>query len=265
MIRIADLHNLRGKTALVTGGAGLLGFQIAEVLAENGANIIIASRNVTVCNEKCLELKNEFPNLNVLALPLDLTCGESIKNCIKGSVDAFGEIDILVACAWSGKKNSWDTINDEDWNHDIEVCLNGVFRLIKAATKSLKASKGVILNIGSMYGHVAPDYRLYEDVPQANPPSYGAAKAGVIQLTKYLASFLAKDGVRVNCISPGAFPFTEVIDQFPVFKQRLCDKNPMGRLGQAHEIKGAALLLCSGASSYMTGQNICIDGGWTVW
>lgn len=265
MIKISDLHNLQGKTALVTGGSGLLGSQIAEVLAEHGANIIIASRNLDGCKQKCDEIKAAFPSVKTAAIELDLTLPESIKSCVQSSLDAFGKIDILVTCAWSGKKNSWDSITDEDWNYDIEICLNGVFRLIKAATQALRDSKGVILNIGSMYGHVAPDYRLYEDVPQANPPSYGAAKAGIIQLTKYLASFLAKDGIRVNCISPGPFPFDHVIDQFPVFKQRLCDKNPMGRLGKAHEIKGAALLLCSDASSFMTGQNICIDGGWAVW
>lgn len=265
MIKLSDLNNLQGKTALVTGGAGLLGSQIAEVLAEYGANIVIASRNVKSCQETCDELKAHFPSIKTLATGLDLTDKVSIKRCIDTSVDKFGKIDILVTCAWSGKKNSWDSITDEDWDYDIEICLNGVFRLIKAATPALRDTKGVILNIGSMYGHVAPDYRLYEGVPQANPPSYGAAKAGIIQLTKYLASFLASDGIRVNCISPGPFPFEHVIDEFPVFKQRLCDKNPLGRLGKAHEIKGAALMLCSDASSYMTGQNICIDGGWAVW
>lgn len=265
MIKLSSLHDLTGKTALVTGGAGLLGYQIAEALAECGANIVIASRNIDACRAKCSELISEFPNIKVEAIPLDLTDKASITKCIADTVSSLGSIDILVTCAWSGKKNSWDTINDEDWDHDIEVCLSGVFRLIKAATNALKDSRGVVLNIGSMYGHVAPDYRLYEGVPQANPPSYGAAKAGIIQLTKYLASFLATDGVRVNCISPGPFPFEEVINQYPEFKERLCSKNPMGRLGQAHEIKGAAIFLCSDASSYMTGQNICVDGGWTVW
>ena len=265
MKKLENLFDLKGKVALVTGGAGLLGFQIAEALAEQGAKIVIASRDVKNCEAKCLELEETFPGVETFATALDLTDPDSIKNCIDSSLHHFEKIDILVTCAWSGRKNSWDTINDEDWNYDIEVCLNGVFRLIKAATQPLKQSKGVVLNIGSMYGHVAPDYRLYEGVPQANPPSYGAAKAGIIQLTKYLASFLAPDGVRVNCISPGPFPFESVINEFPEFKERLCAKNPMGRLGKPHEIKGAAAFLCSDASSYMTGQNICIDGGWAVW
>tara|TARA_R110002020_G_scaffold232883_3_gene444523 strand:+ start:10791 stop:11588 length:798 start_codon:yes stop_codon:yes gene_type:complete len=265
MKSLKSLFNLSGKTALVTGGAGLLGGEIADALAEQGANIIIASRNLAECKKKCEQLKNDYPDIQVDFCHIDLVEPESIKKCVSYSEEAFGNIDILITCAWSGRKNSWDTINDEDWDHDIEVCLSGVYRLIKASTNALKRSKGVVLNIGSMYGHVAPDYRLYEGVPQANPPSYGAAKAGVIQLTKYLGSFLAKDEIRVNCISPGPFPFEHVINEFPEFKQKLCDKNPMGRLGQAHEIKGAAAFLCSDASSYMTGQNICVDGGWTIW
>jgi NAD(P)-dependent dehydrogenase (short-subunit alcohol dehydrogenase family) len=265
MISLKSLFDLTGKTALVTGGAGLLGGEIADALAEQGANIIIASRNLESCDAKCEQLKIDFPGIQVSKFFIDLTDSASIIECVNRSEEAFGKLDILVTCAWSGRKNSWETINDEDWDHDIEVCLNGVYRLIKASTEALKRSQGVVLNIGSMYGHVAPDYRLYEGVPQANPPSYGAAKAGVIQLTKYLGSFLAKDNIRVNCVSPGPFPFEHVINEFPEFKQRLCDKNPMGRLGKSHEIKGAAAFLCSDASSYMTGQNICVDGGWTIW
>lgn len=262
---LENLFSLKGKIALVTGGAGLLGSQIADALAEQGADIIIASRDVDACNKKCEQLRADYASINATAIALDLTSKESILACVHDSTSWKGKIDILVTCAWSGKKNSWDSITNEDWDYDIEVCLNGVFRLIKAATPELRKTKGVVLNIGSMYGHVAPDYRLYEGVPQANPPSYGAAKAGVIQMTKYLASFLAPDGIRVNCISPGPFPLESVINEYPEFKQRLCNKNPMGRLGDPHEVKGTAVLLCSEASSYMTGQNICIDGGWTVW
>lgn len=262
---ISELMSLKGKRALVTGGAGLLGGQISDTLAELGADVIIASRNIENCQEKADELTKEFPNGNFFSYALDIGSPNSIKSCINSIDEDLGGFDILVTCAWSGRKNDWESINDEDWDNDIEICLNGVFRLIKASTDILKRNKGVILNIGSMYGHVAPDYRLYEGVPQANPPSYGAAKAGIIQLTKYLGSFLAPYGIRTNCISPGPFPFEDVIDQYPEFKERLCNKNPMGRLGKSHEIKGAVALLCSDASSYMTGQNICIDGGWTTW
>lgn len=265
MKMLSDLMSLKGKKALVTGGAGLLGSQIAETLAELGADVIVASRNLENCEKEANKLAEAFPEGKFHAYSLDIGDPDSISNCIDSIEKDLGAFDILVACAWSGRKNDWDTINDEDWDHDIEICLNGVYRLIKKSTDILKQTKGTILTIGSMYGHVAPDYRLYEGVPQANPPSYGAAKAGIIQLTKYLGSFLAPHGIRANCISPGPFPFEEVIDQFPVFKERLCNKNPMGRLGRSYEIKGAVALLCTDASSYMTGQNICVDGGWTTW
>ena len=116
-----------------------------------------------------------------------------------------------------------------------------------------------------MYGHVAPDFQIYEGVPQVNPPSYGAAKAGVIQFTKYLGSFLAPHGIRANCLSPGPFPFPGTLDEYPVFRDRLSRKNPLGRVGEPWEIKGAAAFICSDASSYITGQNICVDGGWAIW
>lgn len=234
-------------------------------MAEQGADIIIASRDLEKCQKKSQDIVDNFPGVKAHAVAFDLTDKKSISDAIDHCDQNLGGFDILVMCAWSGRKNSWDTINDADWDNDIEVCLNGVFRTIKAATPILRKHKGVILNIGSMYGHVAPDWRLYDNVPQANPPSYGAAKAGIIQLTKYLASFLAPDGIRVNCISPGPFPFPETEVDYPEFADRLNAKNPMGRTGVPYEIKGAAALLCSDAASYMTGQNICVDGGWTVW
>lgn len=262
---LPKFFSLKGKTAFVTGGAGYLGSEIADALAEQGADIIIASRNEANCQKKALEIMETFPGVKAYSVVFDLSDKQSIIDAIETSDREFGGFDILVMCAWSGRKNSWDSINDEDWDYDIEICLNGVFRTIKAATPTLRKKRGVILNIGSMYGHVAPDWRLYEGVPQANPPSYGAAKAGVIQFTKYLASFLAPDGIRVNCISPGPFPFPATGIEYPEFLDRLNAKNPMGRTGEPHEIKGAAALLCSDASSYITGQNFCVDGGWTVW
>jgi len=115
-----------------------------------------------------------------------------------------------------------------------------------------------------MYGHVAPDYRIYEGTDFSNPPSYGAAKAAVIQFTKYLASFLSPHGIRVNALSPGAYPH-EATQQHKLFMERLGAKNPMNRIGYPYELKGAVALLCSDAGSYMTGQNVCVDGGWAVW
>ncbi|MEK5146261.1 SDR family oxidoreductase [Psychrobacillus sp. FSL K6-4615] len=259
-VTLTELFNLSGKTALVTGGAGYLGYSISESLAELGANIIIASRNIENSKNKIEELKVQFPNVEIKAVQLDLMDKESIRSF----VDQLDCLDILVNNAWSGNKNSFESISDLDWEYDIDMSLNSVFRLVKATMPKLIETKGVILNITSMYGHIAPDYRLYNEEKYTNPPSYGAAKAGVIQFTKYLSSFLAPHEIRVNCLSPGPFPHPET-QQDEEFMKRLSEKNPLNRIGQPHEIKGAVALLCSNASSYMTGQNVCVDGGWGVW
>lgn len=260
---LRELFDLTGRTALVTGGAGLLGSQISRTLAESGAKVIVASRDLEKCRHFAEALGAEYGGSHA-ALRLDLTDSASIAACMAGVRDQ-GPLHILVNCSWSGAKNTLESIDETDWAYDIDMSLNGVFRMVKAALPDLKDTKGVILNIASMYGHVAPDYRLYDGETYANPPSYGAAKAGVLQFTRYLASFLAPDGVRANAISPGPFPYPSTIAEAPEFIARLGAKNPLGRIGRPHEIKGAALLLCSDASSYMTGQNICVDGGWAAW
>lgn len=264
--RLADLFSLKGRTALVVGGSGLLGGEISYAFAELGAEVIVASRNEARCGEFVSTLRQQFPGVTAHALGVDITSPASINTLLEqvGEITGGG-LDILVNSGWSGRKNTFESISDEDWNNDIEVCLNGVFRTIKAAVPLLKERRGNILTIASMYGHVAPDYRMYDSERFANPPSYGAAKAGVIQLTKYLSSFLSPHGIRANCISPGPFPFESTQKENPDFIARLAAKNPLNRIGRPHELKGAAVLLCTDAGAYMTGQNLCVDGGWAVW
>ncbi len=262
---LRDSFSLAGRSAVVIGGAGLLGSQISEALAELGARVIVASRDRGRCDTFVAELTARFQG-DHRAYEVDITVPASIDALFAdvANLDGGG-LDILVNCGWSGRKNTFDSISDADWNLDIEVSLNGVFRSVRAAVPLLEKRRGVILSVSSMYGLVAPDYRLYDSSDLANPPSYGAAKAGVLQLTRYLASFLSPKGIRVNCLSPGPFPYEETQRAHPEFITRLSAKNPLGRVGVPHEIKGAAALLCSDASSYMTGQNISVDGGWTVW
>ena len=262
-----ELFSLKNKTALIIGGAGLLGGEIAFALAELGADLYIASRDGKKCLDFSKKLLQTFPQIKINALTIDITNPQSITECSTQLTETLKDkgLDILVNAGWSGVKNTFESINDADWNQDIEVCLNGVFRTIKNFLPLLKRNQGVILNIASMYGHVAPDYRLYDNKKFANPPSYGAAKAGIIQLTKYLASFFSVDKIRVNCISPGPFPFESTQRESPEFIQKLAEKNPLNRIGKPHELKGIAALLCSEAGSYITGQNICVDGGWGIW
>jgi NAD(P)-dependent dehydrogenase (short-subunit alcohol dehydrogenase family) len=198
-------------------------------------------------------------------MALDITDPESVIGTVTKAARQHGRLDILVNCSWSGRKNALESITEAEWLADIDVSLNGVFRTVKAAFPHLRDSRGVILNIASMYGHVAPDPWLYADGAQTNPPSYGAAKAGVIQFTRYLAAFLSRYGIRANCISPGPFPYETTQRDDPEFAARLGAKNPLGRVGRPHELKGVAALLCSDASSYITGQNFCVDGGWAIW
>lgn len=263
---LQNLLSLKGRSALVVGGAGLLGGEITFALAELGAAVIVASRDQRKCMEFVEILQEKYPNPGHYALSVDISSPESITHLLSATAALTdGGLNILVNSGWSGKKNTFESITDADWDFDLEVCLSGVFRTIKAAVPLLRKHNGVILNIASMYGHVAPDYRMYDSERFANPPSYGAAKAGVIQLTKYLASFLSQDGIRANCISPGPFPFESTQKENPEFIDRLKSKNPLGRIGCPYDLKGAAALLCSDAGAYMTGQNICVDGGWTAW
>lgn len=261
---LRDLMNLSGRIALVTGGAGLLGSQISAVLAELGATVHVGSRDGAKCASFAADLVESFGG-NHQGFALDITKTDSCADSISRVVDREGKLDILVNCSWSGKKNTFESITEADWLNDIDISLNSVFRMVKAAYEPLKTSRGVIVNIASMYGLVAPDHRLYDGERYANPPSYGSAKAGVLQLTRYLSSFLSPHGIRVNCISPGPFPYESTQRENPAFIERLAGKNPLNRIGMPFELKGAAALLCSDASSYMTGQNISVDGGWTAW
>ncbi len=264
MKRISELQNLEGKVALVTGGAGFLGRAICETLAELGATVIIASRDKQKCRTFASEL---YQNFNVVSegIALDITDLEAQRRVFEHIKKNYGKLDLLVNDAWSGNKNTFDSISVDDWLYDVNVCLNGPFYTVKAAIEMLRETQGVILNVASMYGLVSPDYRMYDGETLANPPSYGAAKAGIIQLTRYLASFLSDQGIRVNAISPGPFPFESTKDNFPEFHQKLCEKTMLNRVGVPEDLKGVIAFLCTNASGYVTGQNVSVDGGWTSW
>lgn len=262
---LQELLSLKGKTAVITGGAGYLGTAISETFAELGANLVIASRDYEKCTTKCEDLVRMTDGaIKAIPLELDLLKKDSPPRFFDQVHEHFAAIDILVNNAWAGIKNSWESITEKDWEYDVDISLNSVFRMTKAAFPDLKATRGVILNVGSLYSHLGPDYRMYDGKEFANPPSYGAAKAGVIQFTKYLASFLSPYGIRVNAISPGAFPHPPT-QKHKAFMERLSAKNPMNRIGQPDDLKGAVALLCSDAGSYITGQDLHVDGGWGVW
>jgi gluconate 5-dehydrogenase len=259
------MFSLKGKIAVVTGGTGHLGIPISEGLAEFGANLVVASRNLKKCEKHASKLSQEY-GIQAIGIELDVRSSESVTYCMNTVHSEFGSIDILVNNAAFGKANiSIESVSEKDWIGGIDGTLNGVFRCSKAVIPFMRAKRyGVLINISSMYGIVSPDGRIYGNSGYNNPPDYGAGKAAVIQFTKYSACHLAKEGIRVNAISPGPFPNRHV-QQNKSFISRLKKRVPLGRIGEPKELKGAVVFLASSASSYVTGQNIIVDGGWTAW
>ncbi len=259
-MRAKNLFNLKNKVAVVTGGYGHLGKHLCLGLARQGACVYAAGPNEKKFTYAFMKDKGPLVHFE----NMDISCEESIKTVFERIYKRKRRIDILVNNAIYSKGNAPINLSQEDWNYSIDGVLNSVFRCIKAVVPYIKKTKEAsIINIASMYGIISPDLRIYKGTKeQLSPPHYGAAKAGVIQLSRYFAVYLAQYGIRVNCISPGAFPKAEVPENFI---KKLERKIPMGRVGRPEELTGAIQFLASKASSYMTGQNIVIDGGWTLW
>jgi gluconate 5-dehydrogenase len=259
------MFNLKGKVAMVTGGAGYLGTGISESLAEFGANLVIASRNLDNCEKLSLRLSKEH-GIQAKAVQLDISSYESVAACMAVAKSEMGSIDILINnAAFGAAGKSIDSLSDNDWLQGIDGTINGVFRCTKAVIPYMKENHGgVIINISSMYGVVSPDNRVYGDSGYNNPPDYGAGKAAILQFTRYSACYLATYSIRVNAITPGPFP-SEEVQKNRGFILNLEDRVPLRRIGRPDDLKGVVVFLSSEASSYITGQNIIVDGGWTAW
>ncbi len=254
---VLDSFMLDGKVAIVSGGYGHLGRAMVEALAEAEAFVFVVARNEDKFN-------NVFEkNDNIDFVYMDILDTQSIRSAFETIFKKKGRIDVLINNAVNLK---WGNafMDDKTWNSGVDGVLNSVFRCIREVVPYMK-SVGSIINISSMYGMVSPDFKIYKGFEQyTNPPHYGAAKAAVIQLTKYYATRLAEKNIRVNCISPGPFPSKEV-QKDKSFIDNLKKKVPLGSIGLPEELKGAAVFLSSNASSFITGHNLVVDGGWTIW
>ena len=259
-----DLFDVSGKVAIITGGAGLLALEFAEVLAEYGANIVLVDLDENSCKNRAIDLERETGN-EAIGLFVDLTKKDSIEDMVRKTTDKFRKIDILINNATTKSPNFFVPFEEfplEDWEKVLAVNLTAVFLCSQAVGKQmLNQGGGVIINIASTYGVVGPDFRIYEDTGINTPPVYSASKAGVIGLTRYLATWWAKKNIRVNCITPGGV----YNDQPNNFVRNYSYRTPMGRMAKKTELRGAILYLASDASSYVTGCNSIIDGGWTAW
>lgn len=257
---IQELFDLAGKTALITGGAGYLGSAMAHALAEAGAQVIIGSRD----QQRAEQAANELPGDKHCGVQLDHMDSEKLQAGFESAIAASGKIDILINNGQDPVAQDWTDITHEQFSRQLGNA-SGYFELARCVRNhaTQKNHTASIVMIGSMYGQVASYPDAYEDICTASPAAYHALKGGIIHLTRHLSAYWAKDGVRVNCLSPGPFPNPEKAPKALV--ERLCTKSPMGRMGSPYELKGAVVFLASDASSYMTGQNITIDGGWTAW
>jgi len=199
------------------------------------------------------------------ALACDVSSEDSIRSMIDQAAAKWGRLDILVNNAYGGPAPDISDATADDFAEALRNGVTAYFVAAQQARTHMGKAGGSIINIASMYGMVASYPPVYEGVPFNSPPNYHAVKGGVIHLTRHLAVYWAKEKIRVNAISPGAFPPGRVRKASPEFVNRLPEKVPMGRLGEPHEMKGAVAYLASDASSYVTGHNVVVDGGWTVW
>jgi 2-deoxy-D-gluconate 3-dehydrogenase len=275
-MKIQEKFDLTGRVAVVTGGVGLLGAEFCRTLAEAGAAVAVVDLNDSASQAAAESLTNS--GYKALALPTNITQPHSVNEAVEQVLSTFGRIDILVNSAALDPKFDPDAVNKgitpgafEDypldlWNAALNVNLTGMFLMTQACVKPMieQGKKGSIINICSTYGLNGPDQRIYiKDGKRVafKPVYYTVTKAGVMGFTKYLAAYYAETEIRVNALTPGGV-FNNHEDYFV---KNYSAKTILGRMARKDEMNGALLFLASDASSYMTGNNVVVDGGWTAW
>jgi 2-deoxy-D-gluconate 3-dehydrogenase len=266
--------DLSDRVAIVTGGAGLLGRGYCRTLASVGAHVVVADVRSVDAASLAAEI-TETTGREALGAGTDVADPESVRRLLRGTLDRFGRVDILVNNAaldpkfdpsQAGRHSSrFEELSYETWQQALSVNVTGMFLCAQAVARPmLEARRGVIVNISSTYGLVGPDQRLYQregQPAQFKPVTYSVSKAAALGLTRYLATYFAGTGIRVNSLTPGGV-FSGHDDEFV---RRYSAKTVLGRMADRDEMSGALLFLVSDASSYMTGANLVVDGGWTAW
>lgn len=271
---VSSSFDLSDRVVLITGGAGLLGEAYAWALGEAGAHPIIADLDVDRSASLALDI-TEGTDRRSLGLRVDVTEPASVERMVRLTLENFGHLDGLVNNAAIDPKfdadsagqhtNRFEDFPLEAWQQALDVNLTGMFLCAQAVAPVMREQgHGVIINVASTYGLVGPDQRLYQregQPPSYKPVTYSVSKAGVIGLTNYLATYFAGSGIRVNTLTPGGV-FAGHDEEFV---DRYSDRTVLGRMAEREEIASALLYLLSDASSYMTGSNLVVDGGWTAW
>ena len=265
-MNVKNLFKISGKVIIVTGGVGLLGQQYVEGLSQMGANVVIADKDFRKCQILAKKIKIKYKT-NPLPIETDISNKISIKNMVNQIIKKYSKIDVLINnAAYQGndklRSMKFENLSQESWDDALSVNLTGIFLCCQEVGKVMKKQKnGNIINVASTYGIVAPDQRIYGNSKQNSAVFYAATKSAILNLTRYLASYWSNTGIRVNTISPGGV----FKNQDKTFVRKYSEKTMLGRMAKKDEYVGAILFLASDASSYMTGSNLIIDGGWTAW
>ena len=260
-----SIFSLKGRVVLITGAAGHLGSAFAEAAAEAGAHVVLNGRNQSRLEFLAARLSGAG---SVATSVGDLTRDAYLNSLVSLVRKRYGRLDVILNNAYDPKPATLTSTSIHDFEMKTRVGLIAPFRLVQIALPLLRKTavqtkqSVSVINMASMYGSVSPDPRLYGSSGQNSPPFYGAVKGGLLQLTRYLSVHLAPDNIRVNAISPGPFPANL---KNRTFISKLKNRVPMNRIGTPDELKGAFLFLASEASSYVTGINLPVDGGWTAW
>jgi len=275
-LKIQKKFDLTGRAAVVTGGVGLLGAEFCRTLAEAGAAVAVVDLNVSASQEMADALTKS--GYQALAIPTDIANPDSVSSMVETVTSTFGHLEIVVNGAALDPKFDPEAIKKgitpgafedyplDQWNAALNVNLTGTFLVTQACVKQMLAQgkKGSIINICSTYGLNGPDQRIYikdDERVAFKPVYYTVTKAGVLGFTKYLAAYYAGTEIRVNALTPGGV-FNNHDDYFV---KNYSAKTILGRMAKKDEMNGALLFLASDASSYMTGNNLIVDGGWTAW
>ena len=236
---------------------------MSRALAEAGAKLVVTSRDAA----RAVEFAESLPGDGHVGLKFSQGETDTIPGFVAQVVDRMGQIDVLVNNAYGTTSPDIDTATADDFDQAYRVGVTGYFLLARDVMLHMRRRQisGSIINIGSMYGVVGSYPSTYEGLPVNSAPNYHALKGGLVHLTRHLAAYWAKYNIRVNTLSPGPFPKPAIKDRAEGFIERLEEKVPLGRMGKPDELKGIVVLLASDAGSYITGQNLLVDGGWTAW